>query len=281
MQNVQQHKVVFVLIDGLSEIVAHNMLGYMEGMAEQGVALRTTVRSVLPSLSRPCYASMLTGQEPARHGITTNDQTHRIETTSVFDILSKSERTSAVAGYHWMSELFSRGSFDYIRDREQDHNSQGITHGRFYFEDGYPDTHVFVDAERLRQAHDPDLLVIHPMGCDDAGHRFGSASKEYAISAGRMDFLLAKFVPIWWTKGYHIIVTADHGMNEHGLHGGTEASVRTTPLYVLSSRIITTSEGAEELKQTQLASLICQLLDLAPADTMTPLNSHWQGLIKS
>ena len=278
MQHVQRQKTVFVLIDGLSDAVSRSMLGYMEGMVEQGAALRAKVRSSLPSLSRPCYATLFTGQQPGSHGITANDQTQRIATDNVFDLLARGKRTSAVAGYHWLSELFSRGPFDYVRDREQEGNPQGITSGRFYFEDGYPDTHVFADAERLRRVNDPDLLVVHPMGCDDAGHRFGADSKEYAASAGRIDFLLAKLMPVWLADGYHIVVTSDHGMDGHGLHGGTVDAMRMSPLYVLSRRIDPRSEVAEELPQTQLASLLCQLLELAPAPAMAALEPSWQGL---
>ena len=279
MQNVQwRQRVIFVLIDGLSDSMAKRMLGYMEGLVEQRGAMRAKVRSILPSLSRPCYATIFTGQQPGHHGITTNDQTQRIAEDSVFDLLAKNHRTSAVAGYHWMSELFSRGPFEFVRDREQEGNPQGITSGRFYFEDGYPDSHVFADAERLRRVNDPDLLVIHPMGCDDAGHRHGAASREYAASAGQIDFLLAKLVPLWQSEGYHIVVTSDHGMDEYGFHGGTEESMRMSPLYVLNPQINPRGEVVEELLQTQMAGFLCQLLDVSPSETMMPLDHLFQDL---
>lgn len=275
----ERRRVVFVLIDGLAHATAVRMLGFMGGMVETGEALQVRVRSVLPSLSRPCYASIFTGLPPLAHGVWTNDQTARLEVVSIFDLLARTGRTSAVAGYHWMSELFSRGPFDHVRDVEQDGNAEGITHGRFYFNDEYPDQHLFALAERMRVERRPDLLVIHPMGCDHAGHRNGSSSREYAATAAQIDFLLAKFVPRWIADGYHVVVTADHGMDDQGFHGGPDDQVRVTPLYMLGAALRRGGATDEIVSQTSIAGLLCLLLGLTPAETMSSLapklRSEW------
>lgn len=245
-------------------------MGYLEGLVESGSALRVRVKSVLPSLSRPCYASIFTGTSPIEHGITGNEAVRRLEVESVFDLLAARGRSSAVSGYYWMSELYQRAPFDRIGDREQDDNAAGITHGRYYFEDAYPDSHVFADAEILRRRHTPDLLVIHPMGVDDAGHRFGAEAPQYHAAAARIDALLAYLVPGWLADGYQVIVTADHGMNAFGFHGGNDDGVRITPFYAMGPRIAQVGDIGEEIPQTSLAHLICNLLGLPKADTMAP-----------
>nr|NNM89744.1 alkaline phosphatase family protein [Bacilli bacterium] len=266
-QQSARSRLIFVLIDGLRDDVAKSRLGFVEGLVDEGIAWRSQVQSVLPSLSRPCYASIFTGMTPMKHGITTNDNTQRLTHDNVFDLVAESGGTSAVAGYHWMSELFSRGPFDYLRDREQENNASGITYGRFYFEDAYPDSHVFVDAEKLRQSFDPDLLVIHPMGCDDAGHKNGASSKEYAAGAAKIDYLLSRFLPMWLMLGYQIVITADHGMDDFGVHGGTYDEVTKTPLYFVSQRDGMTLPGT--IQQTEIAAWLCRLLGIKPVDSMT------------
>jgi len=272
-------RVVFVLIDGLTDRVAQRMLGYMEGLIEAGIAVRGRVRSVLPSLSRPCYASIFSGTSPIVHGVVSNEQTARLGMPSLFDLLSQTGRSSAVAGYHWMSELFSRGPFDYVRDVEQDDNADGITHGRFYFLDELPDAHLFAQAESLRLRHHPDFLVIHPMGCDLAGHKHGSDSREYAGAAAKIDFLLARLVPNWLASGYQVVVTADHGMDAQGFHGGPDEQVRVTPLYMASPRLVTSGQQDFVVEQPQLAHLLCGLLGLAKSPSMCAWEQREQKIL--
>ncbi|KUO94664.1 alkaline phosphatase family protein [Ferroacidibacillus organovorans] len=279
---VNQNRLIVVLIDGLSNEVAQRHLGYMEGLVEEGIALRARVKSILPSLSRPCYASIFTGTPPQVHGVTTNEPAARLETPSVFDLLAAVSRTSAVAGYHWMSELFSRGPYDLVRDVEQSDNESGITHGRFYHQDEFPDAQLFGLAERMRRTENPDLLVIHPMGCDHAGHKHGSASREYAGRAAFMDGILATVLPVWMREGYQIIVTADHGMNAFGFHGGPDEAERITPFYLISQRLPSPVATQDTIEQTELSALFCDLLGISPSATMRPFSpsrkAQWFGL---
>lgn len=50
----------------------------------------------------------------------------------------------------------------------------------FYWEDTYPDSHIFQDGEFIRKTYAPDFMMYHPMNIDLAGHNFGADSKEYA-----------------------------------------------------------------------------------------------------
>jgi predicted AlkP superfamily pyrophosphatase or phosphodiesterase len=99
----------------------------------------------------------------------------------------------------------------------------------WYFEDAYPDSHTLADAEDLRQRHDPDLMLVHPMGPDDAGHHHGGESDAYRLCARRLDGLLARAIPVWHAAGYDVLLTSDHGMNRDRMHGGNEPSERTVP----------------------------------------------------
>jgi len=81
-------------------------------------------------------------------------------------------------------------------------------------------------------SHDQyDFVFIHPMGIDDAGHKYGAGSQEYAQAVIQNDKLLSTYIPQWIKDGYSVVVGADHGMSENGYHGGNSHQQRTTALY--------------------------------------------------
>ncbi|WP_067619977.1 alkaline phosphatase family protein [Alicyclobacillus acidiphilus] len=262
-------RLVLVIVDGMSNQVAHERLGFVESLVERGQALRATVQSVLPSLSRVCYEAIFTGTEPIVNGILSNEIVRRSTQESLFDRIRAAGKTSAVFGYHWISELYQQAPFDHVRDRNLHDADHGITHGRFYFEDHYPDTHLYVEAEDLRRRVQPDLLVVHSMNVDDAGHKHGGLSPEYAGAVIRIDTLLAMMVPQWLSDGYQVAITADHGMDSVGYHGGTLDEHRIVPFYLLSSQLKKLGDSESTFSQVELADLICQLMQIAPAPSMT------------
>ena len=64
---------------------------------------------------------------------------------------------------------------------------RGVVGGSWYFEDDYPDSHLLADAEDLRTRHAPDLLFVHPMGLDNAGHVHGGGTDAYKLAARKLD----------------------------------------------------------------------------------------------
>lgn len=90
-----------------------------------------------------------------------------------------------------------------------------------------------------------------------------------------MDTLLAKFLPLWMEVGYTIVITADHGMNRDGMHGGTGNDERLVPLYAIGDPVI---PGIYEamIPQLAVAPLICQLLGIEPSDEM--ISYEWPFL---
>jgi predicted AlkP superfamily pyrophosphatase or phosphodiesterase len=271
-------KLIVVVLDGLRYDSARKYLGYMEHLVEQGEVTCYQVRSELPSLSRPLYEVLLTGTPVAKNGITANHIVRLSREESVFHIATKAGLRTAAAAYHWVSELYNSAPFHLISDRHQHDESKPIQHGVFYFEDHYPDSHLFVDAEYLRIAYDPHFLYIHSMNIDDAGHKYGGESKQYEASVRAADGMLATLIPTWLSKGYRIIVTSDHGMNTIGQHGGTEPEERHVPLYIwgeLELPNLPIPKNGEISPQLILAPLMCHYLGLAPSEAMmTVANQH-------
>ncbi|QFT91147.1 2,3-bisphosphoglycerate-independent phosphoglycerate mutase [Bacillus sp. THAF10] len=272
------NKLIVVVVDGMRHDLAIENLGFMEHLAASKKATRCQVVSELPSISRPLYEVLLTGTPSSVNGITHNNMVRLSEQESLFHLTKKHGLTNATASYFWVSELYNRAPFHFIEDRDQLHTEKPIQNGRFYWEDHYPDSHLFLDGEFLRRQVNPDFLYIHSMNVDDEGHKFGSNSKEYRARILNVDNLLSELIPIWLKEGYQVVVTADHGMSEWGLHGGTTDGERMVPFYVISDKV---KKGVQDITFGQLAfaPLMCHLMNIDPSANMQPLPPTVQSLL--
>ncbi|RTZ17843.1 alkaline phosphatase family protein [Vibrio aquaticus] len=260
------NKVILVVLDGLNHQVAHQCMGYLNGLLEQrhvSPKKRATLHSVqceLPSLSRPLYECILTGVRPVDSGIVNNDIARLSHHESIFSLAKSQGKTTAAAAYHWVSELYNRAPFDAVRDRFTNDKTLNIQHGCFYHWDHYPDEALFLDAEHLRQTHQPDFLLIHPMNIDDMGHKHGLDSYQYRNCARHADIILSNYIEQWLNDGYQIIVTSDHGMNNDLSHGGILPEERAVPLFVIGDKFTHLDDC--HVKQTEICGTVCQLLNL-------------------
>lgn len=258
-------KVILVLLDALTREGASKDMGFLQSLAENGSASYADIKGELPSLSRPCYESILTGTPVSVHHVSANNIAMSSPVKDIFSIAREKGLITAAAAYHWMSELFNSTPFNPLTDRITHDESKAIEHGIFYFDDTYPDTHLFLDGESLRRRYSPDFLLIHPMGIDYTGHLYGSNSCEYERKCVEVDSILANFIPLWLESGYAVIVTSDHGMSEFGNHGGNREAMRNVFAYFIGCGKI---EKNKEYSQLSLAPTICTLLLLEPAQTM-------------
>lgn len=79
---------------------------------------------------------------------------------------------------------------------------------------------------------------------------------------------LVPFLMEWQKLGYHILNTADHGMNQDGAHGGTTSEMREVPLYITAPDIEARGNTNETISQLQMAPTILKLLDIPIPETM-------------
>ena len=78
--------------------------------------------------------------------------------------------------------------------------------------------------------------------------------------------MLAPFIPRWLEAGYEVIVTADHGQDDRGHHGGRGELQQDTALYYFGP-----AEGPRAdtvIDQLQLAPTILGRLGAPIANTM-------------
>lgn len=253
-------RTIFIILDGLRYSTARECLGYMEALVTGEQAQVYRVDSELPSISRPLYETLMTGLPPVIHGVTSNGVVRRSNFDNVFSLARKAGLVTAAAAYHWYFELYNQAPFS-PEYRHIVNSDGGIQHGSFYWQDHYPDDHLFADADHLLRQHTPDFLLLHPMNIDDIGHRHGGASRQYRDTTRNAADLLARYVPHWRDNGYTVIVTSDHGMSDDGNHGGPHEQEATVPLYTVGPETFTFDPTVQP-KQTELAGLICELLGI-------------------
>ncbi|HWT73304.1 MAG TPA: alkaline phosphatase family protein [Mobilitalea sp.] len=274
-------KTILIILDGCGYDAATENLGYLEHLVAAGKGCKLKVQGELPSVSRPMYETILTGLPVHQHGITNNLIVRTSNQISLFDLCRNNNLTTAASAYYWISELYVRSPFVHTEDRLQLYADAKIQHGIYYYEDQYPDSHVFCDAEYLHRHFQPDFLLVHTMNIDDAGHKYGSDSTEYHKAAAYENLLLSTFLPLWLMEGWQIVVTADHGMNEHRLHGGNSPLQRLVPLYIISDKVVKDDFTCHTFSELIVAPLLCRLLGIEPSAGMKVISEMEEDIFEA
>lgn len=269
-----QSKLLLIILDGVPWRNWVRLFGNLEGWVQSGAAQRLRMRSVLPSTSACCYASIHTGVSPQQHGITSNDERFRVEFPDLFSEVSRAGgKTGAVTHSYW-SEFFNRFPFDPVRDLEYDEAGGPITHGRFHTMTGADadnqatpsDLDLFATLTMLCERHALDYGIPHTCTLDSMGHRFGHDCSEMDSACYHTDGILAAFLPRWRRAGYEVMVTADHGQTDRGHHGGHEDLQQDVALYYFGSARATQPDSLTD--QLALAPTILARLGLPIPETM-------------
>ena len=270
-----KRKILLIVIDGQPWRSARRLNGNLEGWVQSGAARVWKMRSVLPSTSACCYASIHTGVAPAEHGCTGNGNVFRLSQPDVFsEVRAGGGITGAVAHSFW-SEFFNRHPFDRVRDIEYDEpDSKAINHGRFHTMTAASkdnqmtpcDVDLFASLTNLGLRFDLNYGMLHTCTLDSMGHRFFHESNVMDHACHVMDEMLSPFIPKWRAAGYEVIVTADHGQDDRGHHGGRAALQQDSALYYFGP-----AKGPSEdvvINQLQLAPTILTRLGAQVPDTM-------------
>lgn len=232
-------KLLLIILDGQPWRNARRLNGNLEGWVQSGAARVWRMRSVLPSTSASCYASMHTGVSPQEHGVYTNETLFRVPFPDIFgQVKADGGKTGAVTHSFW-SIFFNRAPWDFVRDIEYDDPDGPITHGRFHTMTGYDgqnqmtpsDADLFATLTMLTKRHGIDYGILHTCTLDSMGHRFGQDCVEMDDACATIDGMLAHFLPGWLKDGYEVFVTADHGQSDRGHHGGRSEDQQDVALY--------------------------------------------------
>lgn len=274
-EGAKVQKLLLIILDGVPYRNWVRLFGNLEGWVKSGDAQRFKMSSVLPSTSASCYASIHTGVTPQEHGVTGNDTIFRLSQPDVFSQARKSDLITGAVTHSFWSEFFNRAPFDLVRDIEYDEpESHSINHGRFHTMAGYghnnqmtpSDADLFATLTMLCQRFGLDYGILHTCTLDSMGHRFHHDNPEMDHACFMMDYMLAPWITKWRDMGYQVIVTADHGQDARGHHGGQDPLQQDFALYYFGDAQAVKVDTP--LDQLQLAPTILSLLGAAVPDTM-------------
>jgi predicted AlkP superfamily pyrophosphatase or phosphodiesterase len=269
-----KRKVLLIIIDGQPWRAARRLNGNLEGWVQSGQARVWKMRSVIPSTSASCYASIHTGVTPQVHGVVSNEALFRVTQSDIFSQVKAAGGTTGAVAHSFWSIFFNRAPWDFIRDIEYDDPDGSISHGRFHTMTGYgsnnqmtpSDADLFATLSMLTERHGIDYGIYHSCTLDSMGHRFGHDCVEMDHACAMMDGMLAHFLPRWLEAGYEVAVTADHGQTDRGHHGGREDDQQDVAFYWFGG-----GKGPEPdvvLDQLSLAPTLLSRMGAPIADTM-------------
>lgn len=222
-------KLLLIILDGVPYANWRRLFGNLEGWVQSGEARVWRMRAVLPSTSASCYASIHTGVSPQVHHVWGNEYVRRLEFPDVFSEIRKAGGLTGAVAHSFWSEFYNRSPFDPLRDIEYDEPESPISHGRFHTMTGYgqanqmtpSDVDLFATLTRLTERFGIQYGMLHTCTLDSMGHRFHHDCEEMDHACYALDAQLAPWISRWRDSGYEVIVTADHGQDARGHHGGT------------------------------------------------------------
>ncbi|OLP62632.1 nucleotide pyrophosphatase [Xaviernesmea oryzae] len=267
-------KLLLIILDGQPWRNARRLMGNLEGWVQAGEARVWRMRSVLPSTSASCYASIHTGVTPQVHGVLSNEMLFRVSQPDIFSEVAKAGGETGAVTHSFWSTFFQRAPFDPVRDLDYDEAEGPIHHGRFHTMAGYnhqnqmtpSDLDLFATLTMMTERFGIDYGILHTCTLDSMGHRYGHDCTEMDGACFTIDAQLAQFLPRWRKGGYEVIVTADHGQTDRGHHGGRDPEMQDVAFYWFGG-----GEGPEAdtlLDQLQLAPTVLSRLGVPIPETM-------------
>lgn len=222
--NVTEH-VVIISVDGLRpDAIERFSPPTIQRLARQG-AVSLTAQTIVPSQTLPSHTSMLTGTEPAVHGITWNSDLtvvkgQQLPVPTIFAIAKQSGLSTAA--------FFSKSKFHHLeiaRDLDYSQSPDG----------GWGKILAFrtaEDVERILAHSRPNLLFVHLGEPDYTGHFIGWMTPAYGTAVRAADAAVTRILAAsdraFGAGKYVVILTADHGGSGRA-HLAEDAVNRTIP----------------------------------------------------
>lgn len=255
-------RALLVLVDGMRPDAlqrAHTPI--IDRLIATG-ASTMAARTVEPSITLPCIASLFLSVSPQVHGVTTNDWSADRARPSLFDAVARSGHTAA-SFYNW----------EQLRDLSRPGSLQaGVYLNNCYEPLGAGDTELSEAAVATLGDAPVDLAFVYLGHVDAAGHDHGWMSDAYLRGIENADACVGLLTD--GLKSGHdewlTVVTADHGGHGTG-HGTASPDDMTVPIVLCGAPAIA--------PRAQLPGGI-SIIDIAPTIAQwlgVPTPSEWQG----
>lgn len=227
----QSDRVIVVVLDGVPVRVAYDkeIMPFLVELSSEGTSgvLRAPEQTTTPAGVR----ALATGQKTSASDVLDMFRETEYHGWTIFDdVVSRGENVSLSGDKAWTSLLASR---DPAGVRVTD------TETRLY-----QDAQSVLNntASRIESDKPPSLTVVHLSETDRLGHLYGTENQEYKTRMRAIDGELRAFVKRVLTDNATLVVTADHGNDVFGSHGGEGDIYRNVPI-IMTGRGI--RKGAE------------------------------------
>ncbi|MFN4218193.1 MAG: alkaline phosphatase family protein [Candidatus Bipolaricaulia bacterium] len=251
---VKDYFVIVIVIDGLRpDALQRAQTPNLDRLWQSGL-YSWNAQTVMPSVTLPAIASLVSGVPPERHRIDWNHwapELGRITVPTIFEIAQRENiSTVAFVSKRKLEHLFSPETPLFVLNATAQH--------------------LVEEAMKYISEHRPRLVFLHLSDVDDAGHRYGWMTVKQLQAVERVDealgLLLQRLEDFEILDDSVIIVTADHG--GHGrIHGTDDPRDMTIPWILWTSDIEIGRELAQPIYIYDTAATVLAALGVViPAD---------------
>ncbi|MFZ3592406.1 HAD-IA family hydrolase [Streptomyces sp. BH104] len=268
-----KRRVLVIGIDGVRlDVLRRVPTPHLDALAERGFLAPIEVDETTPTMSGPCWATIVTGVTAAKHGVWSNDFSgHRLGVFPDFTTrLAEQDgrRTFAAAG--WQPLLQSRAGGPLFQSPTRSHYAAPAAETAEDWETC--DEQITEAACAVLETDDPEASFVYLGAPDETAHLLGCGERyERAVTAAdaRVGRLLAtvRMRPGYAEEAWTYLVVTDHGHVDAGGHGG-RSSVERTAWLLAAGPDIADRAPARPLAHVDVAAQVYAALG-------RPADRHW------
>ncbi|MFF7445379.1 MULTISPECIES: HAD-IA family hydrolase [unclassified Streptomyces] len=228
-----QDRVLVVGIDGVRlDVLRRLPTPHLDALAADGFLAPVEVDADTPTMSGPCWATVVTGVSVAKHGVWSNDFTgHRLDVFPDFATrLAEQDgrRTFVAAGWEPLMQV--RGGGPLFRAPSRSVYLAPTEDTPEAWEEC--DEQITAAAARVLAADDVAASFVYLGAPDETAHFLG-CGEAYETSVRQADARLGRLLaavrsrPSYAGERWTVLVLTDHGHVDAGGHGGRTTEERT------------------------------------------------------
>lgn len=246
---------------------------HLDALAREGFLTPVMVADDTPTMSGPCWATVVTGVRIAKHAVWSNDLSgHRLAVFPDFTTrLARQDghRTYVAAAWEPLVTLADGGPM-FRRPTRLTHHAPAADTPEAW-EDA--DEATARDAVDVLTHEDPVASFVYLGAPDETAHHLGCADAyERAVEAAdaRLGRLLdaVRARPSYEREAWTFLVVTDHGHRDEGGHGADSTQERTAWLACAGPDLTAGARPARAVRHEDVAAQVYAALGRVP-------DSHW------
>ncbi|MER7958057.1 HAD-IA family hydrolase [Streptomyces sp. NPDC096030] len=268
----RRRRVLVVGIDGVRlDVLRRLATPHLDALAADGFLAPVVVEPGTPTMSGPCWATIVTGVTVDKHAVWSNDFSgNRLAVFPDFTtrLRDAGRRTYVAAAWEPLMTVANGGPLFRAPGR--------VTHVAPSADDcdGWEeaDELITAEAERVLTEYDPEASFVYLGAVDETAHILG-CGEEYERAAVRADERLGRLLaavrgrPSSTEEAWTFIVVTDHGHRDEGGHGGRSELERTAWI-ACAGPDVPAGARVDGLRHQDVAAQVFASLD-------HPVDSHW------